>query len=54
MKVTEVDERPEEINGLGGLGGQIEELAMAIMLPMQQVDWFRTFGIKLPDGCLMY
>lgn len=55
VKAMEVDERPTETyTDAGGLDKQIEELAEAIVLPMQQTDRFKTIGIKPPKGCLMY
>ncbi|KZS93677.1 26S proteasome subunit P45 [Sistotremastrum niveocremeum HHB9708] len=55
VKAMEVDERPTETyTDIGGLDKQIEELAEAIVLPMEQADKFKTLGIKPPKGCLMY
>lgn len=55
VKAMEVDERPTETyTDVGGLDKQIEELAEAIVLPMQQADRFKAIGIKPPKGCLMY
>ena len=51
----EVDERPTETyTDIGGLDKQIEELAEAIVLPMEHADRFKTLGIKPPKGVLMY
>lgn len=50
-----VDEHPTETyTDVGGLDKQIEELAEAIVLPMQQADRFKTIGIKPPNWCLMF
>ena len=55
VKAMEVDERPTETyTDIGGLDKQIEELAEAIVLPMEQADKFKTLGIKPPKGALMY
>jgi len=55
VKAMEVDERPTETyTDIGGLDKQIEELAEAIVLPMEQADKFKTIGIKPPKGALMY
>jgi ATP-dependent 26S proteasome regulatory subunit len=51
----EVDEcLTETYTNIGGLEEQIEELVEAIILPMEQVDKFKTIGIKPPKGCFMY
>jgi len=55
VKAMEVDERPTETyTDIGGLDKQIEELAEAIVLPMEQADKFKTLGITAPKGALMY
>ncbi|KIJ54553.1 hypothetical protein M422DRAFT_24501 [Sphaerobolus stellatus SS14] len=55
VKAMEVDERPTETyTDIGGLDKQIEELAEAIVLPMEQADKFKTLGITPPKGALMY
>ncbi|KAF8500610.1 26S proteasome subunit P45 [Gautieria morchelliformis] len=55
VKAMEVDERPTETyTDIGGLDKQIEELAEAIVLPMEQSEKFKTLGIKPPKGALMY
>jgi len=55
VKAMEVDERPTETyTDIGGLDKQIEELAEAIVLPMEQSDKFKTLGIRPPKGALMY
>ncbi|GJJ15540.1 26S proteasome regulatory subunit 6A [Clathrus columnatus] len=55
VKAMEVDERPTETyTDIGGLDKQIEELAEAIVLPMEQADKFKTLGIRPPKGVLMY
>lgn len=55
VKAMEVDERPTEVyTDIGGLDKQIEELAEAIVLPMEHADRFKTLGIKPPKGVLMY
>ncbi|KAF8510360.1 26S proteasome subunit P45 [Hysterangium stoloniferum] len=55
VKAMEVDERPTETyTDIGGLDKQIEELAEAIVLPMEQADKFKTLGIRPPKGALMY
>lgn len=55
VKAMEVDERPTETyTDIGGLDKQIEELAEAIVLPMEQSDKFKILGIKPPKGALMY
>lgn len=55
VKAMEVDERPkEQYTDIGGLEKQIEELAEAIIMPIQMADKFKTLGIKPPKGCLMY
>ena len=55
VKAREVEERPKETyTDIGGLDKQIEELAEAIVLPMEQADKFKTLGIKPPKGVLMY
>lgn len=55
VKAMEVDERPTETyTDIGGLDKQIEELAEAIVLPMEHADKFKTLGIKPPKGVLMY
>ncbi|KAH8109803.1 26S proteasome subunit P45 [Phellopilus nigrolimitatus] len=55
VKAMEVDERPTETyTDVGGLDKQIEELAEAIVLPMEHADKFKTLGIKPPKGVLMY
>lgn len=55
VKAMEVDERPTETYiDIGGLDKQIEELAEAIVLPMEQADKFKTIGIRPPKGVLMY
>ncbi|EJD36396.1 P-loop containing nucleoside triphosphate hydrolase protein [Auricularia subglabra TFB-10046 SS5] len=51
----EVKERPmENYTDIGSLDKQIEELAKAIVLPMEQADKFKNLGIKPPKGVLMY
>jgi len=55
VKAMEVDERPtEKYTDVGGLDKQIEELAEAIILPMEHADRFKTLGITPPKGVLMY
>jgi 26S proteasome regulatory subunit T5 len=55
VKAMEVDERPTETyTDIGGLDKQIEELAEAIILPMEHADKFKTLGIRPPKGVLMY
>ncbi|KZV86142.1 26S proteasome subunit P45 [Exidia glandulosa HHB12029] len=55
VKAMEVEERPTETyTDIGGLDKQIEELAEAIVLPMEQADKFKNLGIKPPKGVLMY
>lgn len=55
VKAMEVDERPTETyTDVGGLDKQIEELAEAIVLPMEHADRFKTIGIRPPKGVLMY
>ena len=55
VKAMEVDERPTETyTDIGGLDKQIEELAEAVVMPMEQADKFKTLGIKPPKGVLMY
>lgn len=55
VKAMEVDERPTETyTDVGGLDKQIEELAEAIVLPMEHADKFKTLGIHPPKGVLMY
>ena len=55
VKAMEVDERPTETyTDIGGLDKQIEELAEAIVLPMEQADKFKILGIRPPKGALMY
>ncbi|EJD50833.1 26S proteasome subunit P45 [Auricularia subglabra TFB-10046 SS5] len=55
VKAMEVEERPtENYTDIGGLDKQIEELAEAIVLPMEQADKFKNLGIKPPKGVLMY
>lgn len=51
----EVDEKPTETyTDIGGLDKQIEELAEAIVLPMEEAEKFKSLGIKAPKGALMY
>lgn len=55
VKAMEVDEKPtEDYSDIGGLDKQIEELIEAVVLPMQQLEKFKTLGIKPPKGALMY
>jgi 26S proteasome regulatory subunit T5 len=55
VKAMEVEERPKETyTDIGGLDKQIEELAEAIVLPMEQSEKFKTLGITPPKGALMY
>ena len=55
MTVVDVDERiAETYTVVGDLGKQIEELAEAIVLPMEHADKFKTLGIRPPKGVLMY
>ncbi|KAG1764079.1 P-loop containing nucleoside triphosphate hydrolase protein [Suillus placidus] len=51
-RLMNVQQKPTLI--LVGLEKQIEELVEAIILPMEQAAKFKTLGIRLPKGCLMY
>lgn len=55
VKVMELEEKPkEELNDIGGLEKQIQELDEAVVLPIEHQHLFDAIGIKPPKGVLMY
>ncbi|PPQ92831.1 hypothetical protein CVT25_004319 [Psilocybe cyanescens] len=55
VKAMEVEEKPkEQMDVIGGLEKQIEELMEAVVTPIQEAEKFQKLGIKPPKGCLMY
>jgi 26S proteasome regulatory subunit T5 len=55
VKAMELEEKPkEELQDIGGLEKQIQELDEAIVLPIEHKHLFDAIGIKPPKGCLMY
>jgi 26S proteasome regulatory subunit T5 len=55
VKAMELEEKPkEELQDIGGLEKQIQELDEAIVLPIEHKHLFDAIGIKPPKGVLMY
>lgn len=55
VKAMEVEEKPsEQMDVIGGLEKQIEEIMEAVVWPIQNTEKFQKLGIKPPKGCLMY
>ena len=53
VKAMELEEKPNQsYQDIGGLDNQIQELIEAIVLPITQMETFKSLGIQPPKGVL--